>query len=227
MLIVNDEKLKVLPGQGMLLMPNEPHEYYPTSKQWRVNWVSFNGTQVETTLCSLQLKKSGVRYHTNPGITLQKMEEIISLLGTNHPRRTVDASSLVYSLLIDLYQWTSTSEIRSKKQSFEQMAPIFDFIEKNYHMPISLEQLSRQISVTAQHTCLLFQQTIGLRPFEYITRYRLRKAKEILLQQPTTPIKEIAAQVGYEHPSYFIKLFKKQEGVTPSKFREIYRKRSS
>ncbi|MNJ00150.1 Bifunctional transcriptional activator/DNA repair enzyme AdaA [compost metagenome] len=75
--------------------------------------------------------------------------------------------------------------------------------------------------MTPQHTCLLFQQTLGMRPFAYLTRYRLRKAKELLLQEQLE-VREIAKRVGYEDTSYFIKLFKRQEGVTPIRFRKIH-----
>ena len=81
------------------------------------------------------------------------------LLRSNAPQRSADGSALVYSVLIDLYEWTSSGELRTKKHVYEQMAPAFTFIAQNYASPITLEQLAKELSVSEQHTCLLFRQT--------------------------------------------------------------------
>lgn len=225
--LANGEQHEVGPGQGMWLLPGEQHAYEPTEKPWSVKWISFNGPQLEPIIQTLKLGQSAVRIHFHPERTLTKMEEALVMLRTNAPHRSAEGSALVYSILMDLYEWTSPGEVRNKKHAYDQMAPVFAFIEEHYASPITLEQLAKVLSVSEQHTCLLFRQTTGLRPFEYITRFRLRKAKELLLQQPTLPVKSVAERVGYEHVSYFIKRFKMQEGITPSRFRQIYRKSST
>src|SRR5690606_9762857 len=47
MLRLEDGEHEVGAGQGMLLYPNEYHEYYPVSEEWSVRWVSFNGQQAK------------------------------------------------------------------------------------------------------------------------------------------------------------------------------------
>ncbi|WP_162257282.1 helix-turn-helix domain-containing protein [Paenibacillus sp. Soil724D2] len=68
----------------------------------------------------------------------------------------------------------------------------------------------------------LFQQTLGSRPFEYINRFRIQKAKEFLQRLPDLEVKFISEKVGFESPSYFIKRFKKSEGITPNAFRKTH-----
>lgn len=210
-------------GQGMFLLPNEKHGYAPVKEPWTVKWVTFNGAHMPDVLASMHFDTSAVLYLTNPDITLNKINDIVSLLQTEDPLRGAECSALGYQLLLDLFLYASRSEVRSKRQHAEQLAPAFLFIEEHFHEAVSLQQLADRLGVTPQHTCLLFQQTLGIRPFAYLTRYRLRKAKELLLQDPPMEIKDVARKVGYEDSSYFIKLFKKQEGVTPSSFRKIHR----
>jgi AraC family transcriptional regulator of arabinose operon len=210
-------------GQGMLLYPHESHLYYPLSEPWEVRWVSFNGQHAGDMLISLGLERSEVLFISNPDTTLKMMYEIASVLQIGGLLEAVESSALLYQVLMDLFLYTSSSEIRSKHQHFEQMAPAIAYIENHYHESISLQQLADQLSVSPQHTCLLFRDSLGLRPIEYINRYRLRKAKELLLLPHNIEVREVGERVGYAHTSYFIKLFKQQEGVTPSGFRRIHR----
>ncbi|UQZ84856.1 HTH-type transcriptional activator Btr [Paenibacillus konkukensis] len=213
----------VNPGQGMFLLPNERHGYAPVRQPWTVKWVTFNGAHMAELLASMHLDASTVLYVTHPDATLNKINTIVSLLQSADPLRGAECSAIGYQLLLDLFLYASRSEVRTKKQHAEQLAPAFLYIEEHYHEPISLQQLAERLRVTPQHTCLLFQQALGLRPIAYLTRYRLRKAKELLLQRPELGVREVAGRVGYEDSSYFIKLFKQQEGVTPNHFRKIHR----
>jgi AraC-like DNA-binding protein len=221
---VAGKSYSVSQGQGMLLFPHEKHEYFPVREPWTLKWVTFNGAHMADMLASMHFDASTVLYLTNPDLTLSKMVAILSLLQLQNPLRGVECSALVYQLLLDLFLYTSHSEVRSKQQHAEQLAPAFHYIEENYNQPVSLQQLAEKLGVTPQHTCLLFQQALGIRPFTYLTHYRLRKAKELLLQKLDMEVRDVARHVGYEDSSYFIKLFKKQEGITPSHFRKIHRR---
>jgi YesN/AraC family two-component response regulator len=48
------------------------------------------------------------------------------------------------------------------------------------------------------------------------------EAKNILLQ-PNKTVSDVAYELGFEYPAYFSRLFKKKEGMSPSKYREKYK----
>ncbi|AEI46141.1 AraC family transcriptional regulator [Paenibacillus mucilaginosus] len=210
------------PGQGMLLYPHEKHRYAPVKEPWTVRWVSFDGAYVKEMLGASRLDASQGLFLTNPELLLSRMHAILLLMDSKDPRAALESSALAYQFILDLYLYASPSEVRSKEQHYEQLAPVFHYIAEHYPEPVSLQDMAGQLGVTPQHTCLLFQQTLGMRPFAYLTLYRLRKAKELLLQEPSLEVRTVAARVGYEDSSYFIKLFKGQEGITPSRFRKIH-----
>lgn len=209
-------------GQGMLLFPDEPHGYSAHVEPWEVRWLSFNGTQAGDMLRSFEFGESRVVTLANPDPLLKRMYELISVAQSTDPLKSLQCSSIVYSLLIDLYRYGSNLEQRSKQAYFDQMAPALRYIEYHYHKPITLGELAEMLSVSPQHTCVLFQLTLGMRPFEYITGVRMRKAKELLLRQPDCDIAEVGRQSGYESASYFIKMFKQREGITPREFRRHF-----
>jgi AraC family transcriptional regulator, arabinose operon regulatory protein len=219
---LHGKEMTLARGQGMFLLPHEPHTYYARQEPWTVRWVTFNGLRARELLSTLGFESSQILYTTHPDTILNKMHSAIALLASTDPLRNIECSALVYRIVLDLFNYASTSEVRSKQQHYEQLEPVLHYIEKRFREPITLEELAGQVSYSQQYTCLLFQQAMGMRPFEYITKYRLLKAKELLLRSPKLDVQSIAKEVGYEHPSYFIKLFKREEGVTPNAFRKIH-----
>lgn len=223
MLVTEGSSFIVAKHQGMLLFPHAEHHYYAVQEPWEVVWVTFNGQYVRQLLETMHMRHSEVLYISNPDHILGKIKEIHALMHSNDPLRNFESSALAYQIVLDLFMYGSSSEIRSKQQHYEQLEPVLAFIEEHYSEDLTLEELAQKLSVSSQHTCLLFQRTLGMRPFEYIKRVRLRKAKELLIEDTKLEVHAVARIVGYAHASYFIKLFKQAEGVTPSMFRSIHR----
>ncbi|MDC7770408.1 AraC family transcriptional regulator [Priestia megaterium] len=219
---VNDEVYIIKENEGMFLTPHVPHEYYPVTSEWQVCWVSFNGSVIDDIMLSLQFINSGKIFLTNAESLYRMLQELMDRLEENHTSSTMQCSELLYSVILKLRQDSVHIERKSRLQQITQLNPVLRYIEEYYHQPLTLEVLAQQLNVTEQYTCLLFQQSLGIRPFEYVTRVRIQKAKKLLLKNNQISVQDIARQVGYEHPSYFIKRFKEQENVTPTIFRKMY-----
>ncbi|GHH97883.1 response regulator transcription factor [Neobacillus kokaensis] len=97
---------------------------------------------------------------------------------------------------------------------------VLDYIHAHYDQGISLKTLGQQFHVNAIYLGQLFQKELGVVFSEYLNRYRLEKAKELL---KTTHYRagEIGKKVGYSDTTYFYKQFKKTVGATPSEWRKI------
>jgi len=97
---------------------------------------------------------------------------------------------------------------------------IKDFISKNYQWEsLSVKEISDHVHMTASYICTLFKHETGLTLNQYITSYRIEKAKS-LLADSNNKITEISSRVGYADGNYFGKCFKKQVGLSPSEYRE-------
>lgn len=64
----------------------------------------------------------------------------------------------------------------------------------------------------------VFRRTMGCTPAGYITRLRMAKARQLLLD-PDLPIGDVAEACGYSDPLYFSRVFRKECGVSPTEFR--------
>ena len=95
-----------------------------------------------------------------------------------------------------------------------------DYINDRYAEHITMEELCTVSGVSKQYLCLLFRQNLSTPPMEYIAKRRIQAAKELLTGSDKT-IEEIAEDTGFCGSSYFCKLFKRYEGITPSQFRNV------
>ncbi|MBO4459557.1 MAG: response regulator [Clostridiales bacterium] len=83
---------------------------------------------------------------------------------------------------------------------------------------ISLDSVAEEINISANYLSALFSNKVGLSFVEYITKKRMARAK-ILLRNTSKRSGEIANEIGYKDPRYFSFVFKKNQGCTPSQYR--------
>lgn len=93
------------------------------------------------------------------------------------------------------------------------------YMQQHYMEDISLDSCADHIGTNPFFLSKAFKQVTGKNFIDYLTSLRMDKAKE-LLRDTGLRICDVAGQVGYQH-SYFNRIFKKQEGITPTKYREL------
>jgi two-component system response regulator YesN len=94
-----------------------------------------------------------------------------------------------------------------------------EYIRQHYAHDITLNDVSAEVFVSPQYLSRIFHTQKGISFIEYLNRYRIDKAKE-LLHQKDIPITEVAFQSGYNDYKYFGNVFKKYSGFTPRDFRK-------
>lgn len=97
---------------------------------------------------------------------------------------------------------------------------IKDYIHKHYHHDsLSVRDIGNQVFLSASYVCTYFKNETGQTINQYLTEFRMKKAKE-LLADPRYQIADISFKVGYSNGNYFSKSFKKLTGLSPSDYRE-------
>jgi YesN/AraC family two-component response regulator len=74
-------------------------------------------------------------------------------------------------------------------------------------------------NLTKDHLIRLFKKQMGCTPAKYINQKKIEKAQLIILMENIS-LKNVAYKLGFENISYFIRLFKKITGETPSTYRK-------
>jgi len=92
------------------------------------------------------------------------------------------------------------------------------YISENYYKEeLNVDEIAKHLFVNYAHLCFVFKRDTGTTINEYLTKFRINKAKE-LFDSGNTLIIEVANRVGYADANYFGKCFKKYYGLAPSKY---------
>lgn len=118
----------------------------------------------------------------------------------------------------------SMVEQAEKHAGFEippQILKIQHYLSQEYARKIDLELLSEQFFISKSYLLRQFQKYIGCTPLEYLIQTRMAEAKK-LLRSTTLSVSEIGEAVGFSDPSYFVRVFRNREAITPLKYRKIW-----
>lgn len=94
------------------------------------------------------------------------------------------------------------------------------YIRSYYASPIKAHEVADVINISPNYFSSLFKQKTGKSFNDYINTMRVEEAKQLLEETPFN-VNEIAEKVGYREYKYFVDVFKKFTGYTPTKYRNI------
>ena len=108
------------------------------------------------------------------------------------------------------------------EQFNQQLEDYFDSRKLMENGIPSIEQIAEELSVSQRYLSDTLKKETGKTSTEHLQLYLIDEAKNILLD-PQKTVSEVAYELGFEYPSYFSRLFKKKEGISPTEYREKYR----
>ena len=100
------------------------------------------------------------------------------------------------------------------------------FIQSNYCNPIKVTDVAEYVCINRSYLYTLFQSYLGMSPQQFLTTFRITKARE-LLESTNYPIESIALSCGYSDALVFTKAFRAMKGISPSRYRKESHKESS
>jgi AraC-like DNA-binding protein len=103
-----------------------------------------------------------------------------------------------------------------------QLGAAFQKMHKHPEEPWTVDTLARTASMSRSAFASRFTTTLGIAPLAYLTRWRMHRAAELLVAEPSS-IANLAVRVGYGTESAFTKVFKRHFGETPSAYRRRVR----
>ncbi|WP_242403673.1 AraC family transcriptional regulator [Paenibacillus pini] len=96
---------------------------------------------------------------------------------------------------------------------------IQQFTHDNLHLDVSLRVLADHVNLHPTHLSKIYKIETGEGISEYVSRLRMERACH-KLKTTSKKVYEISMDIGYMDPAYFIKVFKRQFGVTPQEYRD-------
>ena len=93
-----------------------------------------------------------------------------------------------------------------------------EYIQKNQGEDLSLGEVAKAVNTSTFYFCKLFKRATGLNFTDYVSRIRIEKAKNLLLNH-NLRVSEIAYEVGFQSLTHFNRVFKRIIGRSPTDYR--------
>jgi len=164
------------------------------------------------------------QYHfSNDAEIAETINKIIRICSSGDKAKNIYTDLSLKELLIRLVQsqYLKRVDIDKKvKSNSGRQHFLLDYIHNHLTEKLGTDILSRKAYMSRNEFFRWFRQQFGISPLEYINRERIKLAKQLLSIQNKT-VTETAYQCGFTDVNYFVRLFKKSEGLTPGTFKDI------
>lgn len=207
-------------GEGILISPFLHHSYARDTEIWLTAFATFTGT-IGSSIDKMIGNRPIILIEKEQGIRIAAlindiMEHWDTLSSNSHL-----LSLRCYDLLMHFTAANHSRALTDEPLYLRYVAPVIKVIETHYAQELTVQELSRSVYVTPQYLSRLFRRFLGCSAYEYLTLYRISKAREFLVLNPRMEVQQIARETGFADTSHFIAMFKKITGATPMEFRRL------
>ncbi|MGA3172667.1 MAG: helix-turn-helix domain-containing protein [Chthoniobacteraceae bacterium] len=134
------------------------------------------------------------------------------------PRRHAGVVTLLRIFAQQLSTMSNHVLVRQQNAEPPMIVRAKDFISRNIGEHISLGQVAKAVNTSTFYFCKMFKRYTALNFTDYVSRIRIEKAKNLLLN-PNLRVSEIAFEVGFQSLTHFNRVFKRIAGESPSGYR--------
>lgn len=214
---LGDEVYPVEAGEVFYIPPDREVIYRADdSEPWEYRWVGFVGTKAVITLNETVLPRIISIPVENAGGLARRMEQIYDAACQGTERGDLMALGHMYFFLAQMLE-ACGSQGRDGDVGVEYVHRATDFIREHYAERVSVDVICQRLSISRSYLYKLFKRYYGVSPSNYLIRFRLEKARELLNAQQY-PVNEVVERVGFANHPYFTKRFRLVYDMTPREY---------
>jgi len=143
---------------------------------------------------------------------------------SDQPAGRLYVESLANILAVHLFRHYTKGGVKEEPAlgglSGKRLRRAIEFIRENMSRDLNLSEIANSTGMSPFHFARAFKQSTGVTPHQHLTKTRIEKAKQLLVQSDI-PIVEVCYQVGFQSQSHFTTVFRKMTGFTPRIYRGI------
>ena len=212
-----DQEVTLGKGQALLMDCRSPQSYgtAPGHNHWYHLWTHVDGGGVA--LAGAQLGLPRLTPVNVPLLCLQPHFDVLfDLLGRESLANRARTGVAVHALLAEI---VAASLEPQSQATDDPVSLVCDHIARHYGEDLLLENLAEVAAVSPSYLIRLFKRQMGTTPHDYLLRYRISRAKELLAETTMTSA-AIARQVGFNSESNFSYRFSRMVGQSPRAYRQ-------
>ena len=219
--VTYSKEYEVHGGMGFLIEPGQINTYYADrADPWEYTWIEFDGMKVKEILETAGLSSESPVYTPKSEQAGNTLKDELLYLVTCHKKTSYH---LIGHLFLIMDALLSGSAAKRKTQNGKRTQfytnEAITFISSNYSFPITVEDMANQLNLDRSYFGKIFKDTMGQSPQEFLIRYRMSKAAE-LLKTTDLSVKDISIKVGYPNQLHFSRAFKNIYGLSPRSYRQ-------
>lgn len=139
---------------------------------------------------------------------------------TGYKFRVIAAFYNFFAEIIDANNYSlAATNVAPCDKNILKLKKILSYIRENYDKQIALTDMAKHAEMSFKYFGTFFKGMTGKTPVDYLNEYRIEKASRKLMNTDMS-ITEIAYSCGFNDLSYFIKMFKRINKVSPGKYRK-------
>ncbi|NLP34410.1 MAG: AraC family transcriptional regulator [Clostridiales bacterium] len=219
--IIGGKRFLLPERSGILIAPFIPHSYRAINEDWSTSFVTFSG-KLEADINKIVGHEQFIPVEDNADFSFQDWIDGTISYHEAGPIDPIQLSINCYTFLMNINKLRDYREFQAQPLYQNYIAPVIKEIETNYPKNITVQSLANTVYITPQYLNRLFKRFLGCGTYQYLTNYRLSKAKELLVNRTHLPISQVSFLVGYHDTSHFIAMFKRAIGCTPFEFRQLH-----
>jgi AraC-like DNA-binding protein len=222
---VKDQLFSVIPGNLVLIPKGYIHQNRYITEQYERIVINFTEHWIDSDNLGY-MEDISSRYIWSPTDSLVKDTiDGIRREWANLRRNEADTAALkmmryyVNMLIVHLARNKAAFTTKNAKITHPCVDKVIRFINQNYHLPITLDTVAKELNLTAGYLSSLFVKNTGIRFKDYLWNIRLTRAKH-LLEHTHKSVQEIACECGFNDSNYFSTAFKHCVGSSPLNYRK-------
>lgn len=193
---------------------------------WHLQWVHFYGPTMNG-IYEKYLNRGGVPcFKTDEaGKYTELLQEVYHIANKDSDVRDMMIFEKLTALLTlaMIESRKGNNEVQEATSTQAKLLEIKKFLDEEYKQKVSLDQLEEKFYINKYYLTRIFKEKYGISINNYVIQRRITEAKYQLRFTGKT-IEEIGHSCGMADPSYFNRVFKKVEGISPREFRRLWSK---
>lgn len=151
------------------------------------------------------------------------MNKLIQVCMSSSLTKDIIADLTLQELLIHVIQSQTRNKIEDDRifEANTALSHVVAYIRERLSNRLTMKELTSTACMSSSSFYRYFKREIGMSPIEFILKERIKYAKS-LLKNPFMQVNQVCFEAGFEDCNYFIRVFKKYEGITPKQYQQCF-----
>ncbi|MGN0623369.1 MAG: AraC family transcriptional regulator [Oscillospiraceae bacterium] len=216
----NTQTYSIKSMQGFMIFPDQITTYYADKDMpWEYVWIEFDGLRVKSILEAAGITRTSPVYRAKSKSLREEMMKEMLYIVHNSESSPFHLIGHLYLFLDYLARSSASIRITQGSQLRDfYIHEALEFIEHNFQNDISVEDIAQVCGLNRTYFGKIFKEAVGKTPQDFLLRYRMNKATE-LLKLSRLSVADIGQAVGYANQLHFSRAFKSIYGMPPREWR--------